>query len=98
MGLNTKQQAGTEHTQEHQLDFLEKFLLPIQKHNFCKVYTGVNAIRNTYSKCSPSKIILLAKQLTDELFVLVRGKLRCRGELSMEGQVTSAVIFNRTFF
>lgn len=47
---------------------------------------------------APVKMILSLNYLTDELFVLVRGKFRWRGELRMEGHDISAVIFNRTSF
>jgi len=58
MGSNTELQEETEHTQEHQLDFLERSLLPIQKHNFYEVYMVVNVKRNSNEKCSPYKMLL----------------------------------------
>lgn len=48
MDLNIGLQEGTERTQEHQLDFLEKFLPPNQRHNVCKVYIWLTVIRRTY--------------------------------------------------
>lgn len=36
--------------------------------------------------------------LTEEQFVFVSGNFKCRGELSMEGHESSAVIFDSMFF